>query len=258
MRPKLLYNPRLLCERLAVASERRRRLARLKGTPGGKLSLGHIDSLELLELVRDIDVRVIYDVGANVGTWTLLAKSVLPHAHVHAFEPLPKHCDAFSAVESQFDDVLLHRVALDAEEKHAKLLVTDFSDASSILSLTDSGQSAFGVHEVEQFPLRTITLDHYRETHKLSWPDLIKLDVQGYELEVLKGARECLKAAKAVLSEVSFIEYYEGQCLFHDVASFLADAGLFVRAFGFGTPIGRPIAQTDVLFMRSGNGRADK
>ena len=258
MRHALLYNPWLLCERLATESQRRRRLARLKNTPASNLSRGHIDSLELLELLHDADIRVIYDIGANVGTWTLLAKSILPHAHVHAFEPLPKHCDAFSATTSQLDDVVLHRVALGAEEKDAKLLVTDFSDASSILSLTDFGQSAFGIREVEQFPIRTIPLDHYRETHRLSWPDLIKLDVQGYELEVLKGGQECLKAAKAVLSEVSFSEYYAGQCLFHDLANFLADAGLFVRAFGLCTPTGRPVAQTDVLFMRSGNRREDK
>src|SRR5215472_16265103 len=92
MNPALLYNPRLLCERLAVASIRRRRMARLKRTPAGRLRLGHIDSLELLEMATaHIDIQVIYDIGANIGTWTLLAKAIIGGACVHAFEPLPAH-----------------------------------------------------------------------------------------------------------------------------------------------------------------------
>ncbi|MCU1304361.1 MAG: methyltransferase, FkbM family, partial [Candidatus Sulfotelmatobacter sp.] len=91
MRFELLYNPRLLCERLAIESARRRRLGSLRGTPGGGLALGHIDTLELVELAREAGISVIYDIGANVGTWSLMATSLIPSACIHAFEPLPKH-----------------------------------------------------------------------------------------------------------------------------------------------------------------------
>src|ERR1035441_7294981 len=91
MRPELLYNLRLVCERLATESVRRRRLARLRNTPARNLSLGHIDSLELLEIIQPAGISVIYDIGANVGTWTLLAKSIITGARVEAFEPLESH-----------------------------------------------------------------------------------------------------------------------------------------------------------------------
>ena len=91
MRLELLYNARLLCERLAIESVRRRRLAALKGTQAAGLALGHIDTLELVELAGQAGISVIYDIGANVGTWSLLAKSLIPGARIHAFEPLPKH-----------------------------------------------------------------------------------------------------------------------------------------------------------------------
>jgi hypothetical protein len=78
------------------------------------------------------------------------------------------------------------------------------------------------------------------------------LDIQGYELEALRGAPECLAAARAVIAEVSFIAYYDQQCLFHDLVHHLAQAGLFLTALAFGTPTGRRLGQTDALFMRSG------
>ena len=82
-------------ERLARLAARRRRLGRLKGTVAEQLKVGHIDSLELLELLRRKAPTVIYDIGANVGTWTLLAKAIFPAAEIHAFEPLPRHVAAF-------------------------------------------------------------------------------------------------------------------------------------------------------------------
>jgi FkbM family methyltransferase len=251
MRTELLYNPRLLCERLAAESVRRRRLARLRGTEAARLSLGHIDSLELLDIARPAGIDVIYDIGANVGTWSLLAKSLIPGAQIHAFEPLPKHQRGFLDNFSSREDVTLHSIALGSANAAETLHVTDFSDASSMLPPNEASRSQFGVREVSQLPLQVFRLDDYRLEKQLPLPDLIKLDIQGYELEALKGAPECLRSAKAIIAEVSFIEYYDGQCLFHDLAAYLAEFGLFIRAFGVNTPTGKPVMQTDVLFMRA-------
>ena len=73
MRRSLLYDPRVLCERLAELFAARRRRAQLRGTVAECLSDGHIDSLELLQMVRPLNPTVIYDVGANVGTFSRLA-----------------------------------------------------------------------------------------------------------------------------------------------------------------------------------------
>jgi FkbM family methyltransferase len=250
MRLELLYNPRLLCERLANESVRRRRLATLKGTQAAKLSLGHIDTLELLRLASLAGISVIYDIGANVGTWSLLAKALVPYVRIEAFEPLPKHQAEFLRNFTGTADVTLHSVALGSDNAAATFHVTDFSDASSFLQPNEASWSQFGVREVQRFPLSVVRLDDYRRDRKLPRPDLIKLDIQGFELEALRGAPECLTSAEAVITEVSFIEYYEGQCLFHDMVTYLAQFGLLLRAFGVNTPTGTPVGQTDVLFMR--------
>jgi len=250
VRAALLYNPRLLCERLAVASTRRRRLQRLRNTAASGLSLGHIESLELLDLANAIGMDVVYDVGANVGTWTLLALATNPHVRVEAFEPLPQHHAGFARNVNGAPAVTLHPIALGSANGTAAMHVTDYSDASSLLPLADASRVDFQLEEISQVDVSVRRLDDYRAERGLPPPDLIKLDVQGYELEVLKGAPECLRTAKVVLSEVSFLEYYHGQCLFHDLVAYLAGFDLLVSAFGVNTPTGAAANQTDVLFVR--------
>src|SRR6185312_14835315 len=249
MRRALLYNPRLLCERLAAESVKHRRLAKLKGTVARNLSPGHIDSLELLELAKSLGIATVYDIGAHVGTWTLLAKAIIPPASVYAFEPLSKHYDAFVASTKDIPDIHLYRVALGATKGPALFRVTDLSDASSILPLAGSASRHFGIHEVERVPVEMVTLDDHCKEHSLPLPDLMKLDVQGYELEVLRGGQTCLKSAKAIIMEVSFVRFYENQCLFDDVLHFMSDIGFCLHALGINTTLGKPLSQTDVLFL---------
>src|SRR5207244_12779895 len=99
-------------ERLAVESIRRRRLKKLRNTPASQLSLGHIDSLELLELARPAGIKVIYDIGANIGTWTLLAKSVIAEASVDAFKPFTTHLASYKDNLRGVAGVKLHCLAL--------------------------------------------------------------------------------------------------------------------------------------------------
>jgi Methyltransferase FkbM domain len=144
----------------------------------------------------------------------------------------------------------LHPIALGAKNMNANLRVTDFSDASSLLPLAEAGRSQFGLKETESVPTTVCKLDDYQSETGIPMPDLIKLDVQGYELEVLKGATNCLGSTKAVIAEVSFEEFYQGQCLFHEVLGFLGEHDLFLAALAVGTQTGSPLKQTDVLFLR--------
>jgi FkbM family methyltransferase len=252
MRKALFYNPRLLCERLAEISIERRRLRKLRGTVASGLTTGHIDSLELLELLKPDPPHVIYDIGANVGTWTLLAKAIFPEVEIHAFEPLPAHAERFKLVAENLANVHLHLVALGSNRTRANLRVTNFSDASSLLELTEIGKHQWNLAQIAEVPVPVERLDDWITQHQLSPPELLKLDVQGGELEVLRGAKQSLIKTKAILAEVSFKEFYYGQCQFDEVVSFLADHGFFVYAFGKNTSQGSQLIQLDVLFQRRG------
>jgi FkbM family methyltransferase len=249
MRLALLHDPRLLCERLAELSIARRRRAALRGTVAEWLSDDHIDSLELLQLLRPVAPTVIYDVGANVGTWTLLAKALFPAARIHAFEPLAQHHETFERHAKATSDVHLHKLALGEVAGTAPIRVMSFSDASSLLPLAAAGGAQWQIREVGQQDVRVEALDVWQQEGSWPLPSLIKLDVQGFELGVLRGGRRCLDHAAAVLVELSFREFYEGQCLFHQVVGFLAEHGFMLHALGQSTALGRPLVQSDALFV---------
>jgi FkbM family methyltransferase len=250
MRLKLFWSPVLLCERLAMAAQRRRRLGKLRKSVAASLELGHVDSLELLEIARELGIKTIFDIGANVGSWTLLARAIIPEARIEAFEPLSEHCRAFERGLAALPLVTLHPVALGSVSGVGSLRRTSFSDASSLLQLTEIGVSEFGVVETAREEIAVEQLDEYVLAHSLPAPDLVKLDVQGYELEVLVGAGWCLRTAKAVITEVSFREYYEGQPLFSKVVAFFGERGFELFALSQTTQLGSPLGQTDALFVR--------
>jgi FkbM family methyltransferase len=250
MRIELLWNLRLLCERLAIESGGRRRLAKLKGTVAKNLNLGYAASLELLEITRLHQPETVYDIGACFGTWSLLAKACLPEASIHAFEPLNVHFDKFFRITEGVPDITLHKVALGSKSGTFDMYVNNKTDTSSFLETHELGRKEWDMCTIRNESVNTVVLDEYVITNRLPLPDLIKLDVQGYELEVMRGANNCLNYAKWILCEVSFEEYYKGQSSFHEVVAFLAKYRFHLYALSINTPLGQKLKQTDALFGR--------
>lgn len=240
-----------MIERLATEVRNQNRLSKVKGTCAQKLSLPYLGTIELLELTRISPAKVIYDIGAYRGTWALLAKSITNCNTIHAFEPLKKHLDYLYPGVQENQDIIFHNIALGCSPGFQEINITNKSDASSLLAPNADVSIQYGVEKVGQELVKVFPLDEYRKSHDLPWPNLIKLDVQGYELECLKGSFDCLNSATWVLCEVSFTKYYSNQPLFHEIAAFLNDFNFSVYAFAVDTPVGKPCHQTDVLFYRS-------
>ncbi|HVZ65433.1 MAG TPA: FkbM family methyltransferase [Lacunisphaera sp.] len=238
-----------LCNSVSYRLRRRLRRTELRSTPLAAAGLDNSDTLDLLRALP-APPAVIYDLGANRGQWTLLAKSVFPSASVHAFEPLPDHCAAFSTATGSLAGVQLHVVALGEAEATLEMDLTTFSDSASFLKPTPAMAETYQVQPGRRVRIPVVRLDDWVAGKKLPRPDLIKLDLQGYELHALRGATACLQHASAVLLEVSFREFYAGQATPGTIIAFLEQAGFRLAAFSPDLPAGRRLDQADALFLR--------
>jgi len=254
MRLSLLYNPLVIMDRMAIEINRHKRKKKLKGTPAAHLGLGYLDSLELLELIKNdnYEAGVIYDVGANIGSWTLLAKSFFKDAEVHAFEPLAVHTRQFIENTKALNGIHLHSFCLGNEDKMSVINISSFSDSSSLLDATPLEFEQFNIKKVNEESVALKKISTSIDQNILPVPDIIKLDVQGFELEVLKGAGHYLTHVSYLIAEVSFKEYYHNQPLFLDIGNYLSKYNFCIYAFGHSTPVGHELGQIDVLFKKRG------
>ena len=122
------------------------------------------------------------------------------------------------------------------------------SDASSLLPITDACRVHYGLDDDGTLVVSMETIDSLSRERSMPPPDLLKLDIQGFELEALRGGTDTLARTDAIITEVSFVELYRGQCLFHDLTAFLAERGFHAFAFGVDLALGQPVLQADVLF----------
>ncbi len=235
-----------------MAGLRARKLARLASDPGywPALRKGVAASVEHSRIPLEPGFATVLDVGASRGQFALFAARRFPRAEIHCFEPLPGPAADLRSVLA--DRVVLHRTAVGSSTGMATINVSARDDSSSLLTIGDRQRAEFpgtGAESTIEVPLTT--LDDALPTAP-SRPCLLKIDVQGLELEVLKGAAGTLPSVDAALVECSFVELYEGQALAGDVIEHLRDAGLELAGVhevsysADGTAI-----QADFLFRRA-------
>jgi len=202
---------------------------------------------------QGINPRTVIDVGANVGQFAVACAKIFPGVAVHSFEPLP-HC--LKQLDSNVArlGVRVYPVALGEHAGEVTIHVNSHSHSSSILSLGDRHRQAFpDAREIQTLRVPVSTLDRELESVSLENPVLLKLDVQGYEPQVLNGASETLKRVDYVLLEASFRPLYEGEKTFIEIARMMEDRGFeFLRPVAWLlNPHNGEVLQMDALFARA-------
>jgi FkbM family methyltransferase len=197
--------------------------------------------------------RTIVDGGANIGQFARAAVETFPGARLIAFEPLEDLVAELRANLLDCARVTVHATALGRRDGTVAIHRNAYSPASSILSLRSAARESFPeVVEAEVVEVPIGRLDTLLENEPLEPPALLKLDLQGFELEALHGAGELLHRFDYALVETSFTSIYESEPLFGDVHAFMAAAGFGLRRPAAVLEDARGvIAQMDALFARS-------
>lgn len=187
---------------------------------------------------------VAIDVGAYVGEWTRSFKGIFPDAQMLMIEPQASKMAQLSRVKSELRNVEV-RVALLGATVGASVGFCESETASSVLMEAENRRPP-----TTYMPM-TI-LDAITENGPFARPDFIKLDVQGYEIEVLRGGTRTLESVEAVLLEVNLLRLHEGAPLFHESAEYLGKQGFQVYDIcGFmRRPYDGALWQADVIFVR--------
>ncbi len=231
---KLLKLLNILCEPLFVR-------ALLQGAAAGT---------EHRRFLQSLDCRHVVDIGANCGQFALISRKCFEDARIDSFEPLAEPADRFEKVFAGDANTHLHRCAIGAEKATMTIHVSERDDSSSLLPI-GKNQSELFPHTGEREVRETLVLplDEAMDAAEISSPALLKIDVQGFELEVLKGCCSMLDRFCWIYVECSFIELYEGQALADEVIEYLAQHGFRLAGVYHMSYDGKGIAvQADFLF----------
>jgi FkbM family methyltransferase len=239
---QILRQTKRLVSSLLPAQWKRQLKAVLFDAPDTKASIRRMQRL-------GFNPAVVVDVGAYIGEWTRDLKRIFPCSRILMVEPQPGHLNRLGALASALDGVELAPVLLGAQES-VGIAFHMCESASSVL--TESARST--VTNTISVPMTT--LDKLTANTVFARPDFIKLDVQGYELEVLRGAVLGLASAEAVLMEVNLLGILDGAPLFHEATQFMSERGFQVYDIGtfFRRPYDGALWQIDVFFVRRSSG----
>ncbi|MCL6261244.1 FkbM family methyltransferase [Aquiflexum sp. TKW24L] len=174
---------------------------------GGGWDIDESGELAALEQVRSLFSHksdlVLFDVGANKGDYSALLKELFQeNAIIHAFEPSKHTFEMLQEKVGKQAKVFLHQKALG--ESAAQLTLFYPEKGAGLASLYDRKLDHFGIETKEAELVEVMSLNGFCQENGISEIDFLKLDVEGHELAVLKGAKQMLEAGKIHVIQFEF------------------------------------------------------
>lgn len=214
---------------------------------------GTAAAIEHKEVLSSLKLATIIDIGANRGQFSLVARQCHPSAALYAFEPLPGPARTYRRLFAGEPGVHLFEAAVGPRAGRDEIYLTRKDDNSSLLKPTQRQVRMHPQSEViGRVPVAVETLDSCLSSSQIVSPCLLKLDVQGYELEALEGCVTYLQQIDVIYLEVSHVSLYEDQVLAPHLVEWLANHGFSPRRSlnAMRDPDGT-VLQCDMLFERN-------
>lgn len=187
--------------------------------------------------------RVVLDVGAARGEWLRLAALIWPQATIIGIEPNEREVPLLERAKAELPRFDYWRGFLGRQSR-----TVQYADKNTQTSVLDADSNQSGQQSADM-----MRLDDLLAQRQWPMPDFIKLDVQGYELEVLSGGEKAMAGCQAILTEVSFYRFFGQVPTADEVIEFLK-----ARGFAWYDVMGimrrgsdDALAQMDFMFLKT-------
>lgn len=203
-------------------------------------------------MLGDVDGLTVFDVGAHSGVTSRSYRNLFPTAAIHAFEPTPAAIEPLRKMFAGDDAVQIHALALSDRQGGVDLNLNASGATNSLLpSDPDAPADWRPLVETERIvKVATQSIDAFCNSHSISRVDVLKIDVQGAESAVLRGAHDMLgrRAIGSVYLEIIVAPTYLGQSRPDELFALLERGGLQLIDFYDIWKRGPLLLQFDALF----------
>ena len=206
---------------------------------------------ELSPLLNQIrQIKTIIDIGSNKGQFSILAKSYFPKSKIYSFEPQKEYLNIQKKILSK-KNIKYFNFGLGSKKDRKNFYITNREDSSSFLKPSNTEINKYKIKKIKKIHLNKS--DNVLNLNQIKRPSMIKLDVQGFELEALKGSIKILKKIDFIITEISFKKIYTNQVSQKKIINFLKKNNFKKKKITNVTKSNSKLFQADFLFEKVNN-----
>lgn len=221
------------------------------------VEINHNYTSYLLSVVSkyfDLDtIKVIFDVGSLNGIESVFFTQLLPNVKIYSFEANPDSCLLVKDNQKDYPNITcINKAISDKVENNVVFyLTTENIGASSLLKPT----GGYAGTKYNTINVDVTTIEKFSIENNIENIDILWMDIQGNELNALKGMGDLLYNTKAICSEVGLVPYYENHTLYKEICEYLKTFGFveLTESFPFDYPShrggNRSGLECDIIFI---------
>ncbi|HEX8517099.1 MAG TPA: FkbM family methyltransferase [Bacteroidia bacterium] len=190
------------------------------------------EDLRRIKLLQHYKIDLVFDIGANKGQY---ATGIMDAGYRHrivSFEPLSSAYSVIDSLSKSHDNwTIAQRCAIGSSNQEIEINISANSVSSTLLNMLDTHiegapeSKIIGKEKVKVYPLDEIAPQHLKGSSNI----FLKIDVQGFEQEVLKGAQQMLAKASGVEMEISLVPLYQDQkWLLAEILQYMSEKGFIL------------------------------
>jgi FkbM family methyltransferase len=192
------------------------------------------EELRRIKLLQHYNIDLVVDIGANKGQYALGIMDAGYQNRIVSFEPLSAVHQALTETSKNHRNwTVAPRCAIGAKKEEIEINISANSVSSTLLNMLDAHlegapeSKIIGKEKVQVVPLDDLATTFVKTEKNI----FLKIDVQGFEQEVLKGAQQLIEKAKGIEMEISLVALYEGQnWLLPQVLEYMEKKGFQLRS----------------------------